>query len=1006
MKIKNVFLKLLVSVLIVLTLANFISAINVDMNYSFATTDEGEERTNGLLERFINNIAKALFDFVKGLILAPFRAARSINYLLASSGGVTGGTPTAEISPFDIFFNRFTLLDANIFSTTDRDGNALDPDSVVYKIRTNAAVWYYAIRTLSIGVISIMLLWNLLRSISKNTTAEQKSIAKSSLTDWVLSFALVMFMHIIVIIVLNFNDLLLDGIQSFTPFANTKDFFDALENAVFSTNLVLGIACLIVYALLNWQTFKYILIYIQRFLTIVLLVMISPIIPVTYSTDKMRGGRGGALNNWLKELIFNVFIQTLHAIIYAALVGVAMASLTSASSITGVTDLGNAIVAIAAMLFIKYAERMVKTIFGFDASTVLNTNVFKDAATTVTNFAGMARSAVTGIPNGRVPFGQNIGGIAGSTGSLGGGIAGGIGFGQNIPGIGASTPNAGGLTGGVRQGVSTVLNGIGGQGTMLGGIANVATGGQSASGLANGILGIGSGNADATADAEASAYAEATATATAEDGADGEDGTAVVIDAGGGESVEEALKDKNQDAELARLREEQDDDNARAEENMTAEEKRRQQFEEFMKNRQGESSEEHTETEEVVNQEHTESVEEPTIVNNEQTEVVEETGEGGGIDPDVLKEQIETAIQDKLSPEVEEKLQELLESDVKPELIQALIDAIGNDDPEKLAELKAQVSEQLKDLGQQMDSDTVANIEERIDATWTDKEKRDEYIHSLPENSKERNYAQMYAAMSALDDDTMSKQERVETVVMSGALDTEKMKLKSNWEPTGDENRQSQVNAANAQPAQVGTAGVSTAGNARVMKAVNEANSVTSQPNPESEGTAEFDVQPDPEIEDIKNDDLREMMVDLAEIDPVRYRVKGKLDGEIQNEIQEEFTATIEEFTEKMGREPKGLKDIYDGMDKKARKQFADYKTGQLSPKELEGDAKALATLEIQARHLGFAMEIGQTYEYSVDGGPQRTASSSSAVITDLAAERQRRQNMQTQTTRNQRNSA
>ena len=185
----------------------------------------------------MNNNATGIIGTIhKAFMIAPVAlasAARSINYYLASSAGTTTGAVQNEVTPFDIFFNRFTLLDANIFSTTDRDGNPLPTDGIVYKIRTNAAIWYYGIRTIAISIIAIMLIWNLIRSISKNTSADQKAVAKNSLTDWVLSFALIMFMHIIVIVVLNFNDAILKGIEAITPFSDTADFFDSLENAIF-----------------------------------------------------------------------------------------------------------------------------------------------------------------------------------------------------------------------------------------------------------------------------------------------------------------------------------------------------------------------------------------------------------------------------------------------------------------------------------------------------------------------------------------------------------------------------------------------------------------------------------------------------------------------------------------------------------------------------------------------------------------------------------------------------
>ena len=55
--------------------------------------------------------------------------------------------------------------------------------------------------------------------------------------------------------------------------------------------------------------------YIKRMLTVGFLIVIAPLITITYSIDKMGDGKSQALNAWLKEFIYNVLIQTFHCII-------------------------------------------------------------------------------------------------------------------------------------------------------------------------------------------------------------------------------------------------------------------------------------------------------------------------------------------------------------------------------------------------------------------------------------------------------------------------------------------------------------------------------------------------------------------------------------------------------------------------------------------------------------------------------------------------------------------
>lgn len=938
MKINNIFIKLLVSILIVLTLANFISSTNVVVNYSFANSvEQGEEKTNSLFENLISKIGNAIINFFKGIILLPFRAVRSLNYLLASSAGTTGNVTQFEITPFDIFFNRFTLLDANIFSTTDRDGTQIDADNIVFKIRTNAAVWYYAIRTIAISIIGIMLVWNLVRAISKGSSPEQKSVAKNALTDWVLSFALVMFMHIIIIIVLNFNDMILGIIESITPQAKTSDFLDALENAIFSTNLVLGVAALIVYALLNWQTLKYILIYIQRLLTIVLLVMISPLVPVTYSTDRMRGGRGAALNGWLKELLFNVFVQSLHAIVYAALVGVAMAALTSQTSITGIKDLGTALVAIASMLFVKYAERMVKTIFGFDTSQVLNTNVFANAATTIGNFSQAVRNTVApgSAPNNPVSFGQNVNG-----GTMSGG---------------QSTPSFNNNVGGGARGLSSRIREFGN--SLLGGSRDdeVLTGEVSGEGTSSSR---GRRSLEASAEAEADAYARAQAS-NGKDGKDGSDGYGKIILA-----LMPEGKDQNQ--ELTNKQKESVKELEEAIRNTQEGEKQTKKQADEKKSKETQLESERNAVNRIRTEEESKLREENYT--EETTNVIDNHSENARREETANR--INELLKDGLNPETMKAIEDLLDTKLKPELIE-LLEAIADDDEQKLREIEEDLNNQLNYMG--LEREKSSEIERRIYDIRNNPEELKKYINSFEEGSVERNYAETYAKLSIVDDidnEEMTKEDKIKAVVLMNEL--------------GKGKESNQLGYYSNEKVTAELASVGATQTSRMVQ--------MAQGEPTEKTEEEVRIEQDSPITDIREISLKATMRDLEKLDPQKYKVEGKLDGEIQTEIEEAYHSKIEKFTKKMGREPKGLTDIYSHMDETARRQFLEYKNNQISAKDLEGDARDLAILERAAKHIGFEMEEANAYIYNINGGKEQVAFSTDAVLHSLRKEKEQQE--------------
>ena len=110
-------------------------------------------------------------------------------------------------------------------------------------------------------------------------------------------------------------------------------------------------------------------------LKICFLVVISPLVTLTYSIDKMGDGKAQAFNTWLKELIFGVLIQPFHCAIYMAFVSMALSAVSDQilDDNNFTEGLASCIIAILAIQFIKPAEQIVRKIFAFkDDSSMTN----------------------------------------------------------------------------------------------------------------------------------------------------------------------------------------------------------------------------------------------------------------------------------------------------------------------------------------------------------------------------------------------------------------------------------------------------------------------------------------------------------------------------------------------------------------------------------------------------------------------------------------------------------
>ena len=153
--------------------------------------------------------------------------------------------------------------------------------------------------------------------------------------------------------------------------------------------------------MLVFQTFGLFISYFNRMLKLAFLIIISPLITLTYSIDKMGDGKAQALNTWLKEYVFSILIQPFHCIIYMVFVGAASQILENSEE-TGLEAIAAGIIAILCINFIREGEKIVRKIFAFaddneHTSLAAGMAVAAVAASKGKSIGKTTRKAVTGV---------------------------------------------------------------------------------------------------------------------------------------------------------------------------------------------------------------------------------------------------------------------------------------------------------------------------------------------------------------------------------------------------------------------------------------------------------------------------------------------------------------------------------------------------------------------------------------------------------------------------------
>lgn len=118
----------------------------------------------------------------------------------------------------------------------------------------------------------------------------------------------------------------------------------------------------IVWFSLLFQLIALIFIYYKRIFVIAILIAIFPLIMIFYCIDKMADGSAQTLSMWFNELLSNIFIQSIHCIMYTVLVQMGLEIYKA--------DPSNWFLFLAAMLLLVPAEKILRGIFGLGGTTL------------------------------------------------------------------------------------------------------------------------------------------------------------------------------------------------------------------------------------------------------------------------------------------------------------------------------------------------------------------------------------------------------------------------------------------------------------------------------------------------------------------------------------------------------------------------------------------------------------------------------------------------------------
>ena len=309
-----------------------------------ASTSSSDDFSNGVKDPLSDNFSFGILDGALGILLYPWKLAMIVPAAITrvAINSIAGDNATIQT----IFFNKINLLNINIFEAGDGTVNA------------KIAEFYVGLRNLSITISLAMLIYIGIR-MATNSIGEDKAKYKEMLKNWVVGFALIFIMQYIIFFVIKANELLIKSLE--LP-GESQDVLKTLAGQIWAIPFTTSFASIIMYIGLVLMTFVFLLTYIKRVITVSFLIVISPLISVTYAVDKVGNNKSEILNMWIREFLYNVLIQPFHCIIFSIFVYTAM------DLITRETNFGSMAFAIILTFFIFTGQKLIREIFGFNQS--------------------------------------------------------------------------------------------------------------------------------------------------------------------------------------------------------------------------------------------------------------------------------------------------------------------------------------------------------------------------------------------------------------------------------------------------------------------------------------------------------------------------------------------------------------------------------------------------------------------------------------------------------------
>lgn len=344
------------------------------------------------LEGFKNDVGTGWDDLKNNIKQKGF-----LDAILNLSDDVQDAWFNLMLSPDDVFSGKVQIADANIFSNRYTENGNIDISDfntfnhIAKQVKQGVAALYYIMRNLAAVILLCLLIYSGIRIVLSSSIASEQAKWRMYLIEWLKALALVMFIHVILIGIFYISDVITEELRGAMTNGNT--IVTEIRKGITDTTALDGSGLwvyTIMYLYVTYLTFVFIVAYFKRFIYVMVLIVIAPIMSAMYAFGKTTKAN---FNRWIKEFTMGIMVQPFHMLIYSILIilpikvmqssGVNVTAANSGVTIFNYSTLDAKIYMLLSISMIRPCEKYLRKLFGFGETLLDNQASFESGKRTI-----------------------------------------------------------------------------------------------------------------------------------------------------------------------------------------------------------------------------------------------------------------------------------------------------------------------------------------------------------------------------------------------------------------------------------------------------------------------------------------------------------------------------------------------------------------------------------------------------------------------------------------------